>query len=257
MARLKKMHRIGLITFTLISVSLLFFPVSAHCDWFFDAEAGYVWPGYIDVRIPNETGTLFSLKDALSAESKFVYRLRLGYQFHPKHSVSLLFAPLSLNAQGNVDKDIFFNGDFFPANTDLLAFYKFNSYRLTYRFDFVNSRKWKVGLGLTAKIRDAEVRLEDAEKRSSNTDVGFVPLINFRVEWMFSPKMSLLLEGDALASPGGQGRAEDVLLALFYHLNDRVSLKAGYRILEGGADVESVYNFTLLNYVVGGAVFRF
>jgi hypothetical protein len=171
--------------------------------------------------------------------------------------VSVLFAPLSLKARGSVDKDISFNGDLFPASMDLQAFYKFNSYRLTYRFDFVNSKKWKVGLGFTAKIRDAEVRLEDAEKSSSNTNIGFVPLLNFRVEWMVSNKMSLLLEGDALASPGGQGRAEDVLLALFYRLSDSVSLKAGYRILEGGADVESVYNFTLLNYVVAGAEFRF
>lgn len=241
----------------LISAFFIFIPVSAHGDWLFNAEGAYVWPGYIDVRIPNETGTLFSLKDDLPAESKIVYRLRLGYRFHPKHSISVLFAPLSLNAQGSVDKDIFFNEDFFPANTDLKALYKFNSYRLTYRFDFVNSEKWKVGLGLTAKIRDAEVRLEDSEKSSSNTDVGFVPLLNFRVEWMFSQKMSLLLEGDALASPGGQGRAEDVLLALFYRLSDSVRLKAGYRILEGGADVESVYNFTLLNYVIAGAVFQF
>lgn len=251
------MHRIGLITFVLISVSPLFFSTSVQGDWFFDAEGGYVWPGYIDVRIPNETGTLFSLTYDLPAESKIVYRLRLNYRFHPKHSVSVLYAPLSLNAQGSVDKDISFNGDFFPANTDLKAFYKFNSYRLTYRFDFINSQKWKVGLGFTAKIRDAEVRLEDSDKRSSNTDVGFVPLLNFRVEWMFSTEVSLLLEGDALASPGGQGRAEDVLLALFYHLNDRLSLKAGYRILEGGADVESVYNFTLLNYVIVGAELRF
>jgi hypothetical protein len=231
--------------------------VSARCDWFFDAEGGYVWPGYIDVRIPNETGTLFSLTDDLPAESKFIYRLRLGYRFSPKHSLSVLFAPLSLNAQGRVNKDIFFNGDLFRANTDLRALYKFNSYRLTYRFDFINSKKWKVGLGLTAKIRDAEVRLEDQEKRSSNTDVGFVPLLNFRVEWMISTRISVLLEGDALASPGGQGRAEDVLLALFYRLNDRVSLKAGYRILEGGANVESVYNFTLLNYMIAGVMFRF
>lgn len=251
------MSRIIRVLFALVLVLFLFFPSSAQGDWFFDAEGGYVWPGYIDVRIPNETGTLFSLKDDLPAESKLVYRLRLGYRFHPKHSVSVLFAPFSLNAQGRVDKDICFNNDFFPANTDLQAFYKFNSYRLTYRFDFVNSRKWTVGLGFTAKIRDAEVRLKDEEKSSSNTDVGFVPLLHFRVEWVFSEKMSLLLEGDALASPGGQGRAEDVLLALFYRLSDSVSLEAGYRILEGGADVESVYSFALLNYVIAGAVFRF
>jgi hypothetical protein len=78
---------------------------------------------------------------------------------------------------------------------------------------------------------------QDDVKRSSNTDVGFVPLINIRAEWMFIDKMSLLLEGDALVSPGGQGRAEDVSLALKYRLKDSFSFKAGYRILEGGTDV--------------------
>lgn len=251
------MLQIKSLSLLVLTTILFLVPAPAQCDWFVDVEGAYVWPGYIDVRIPNETGTLFSLTNDLPAESKFGYRLRLGYQFHPKHSVSILYAPLNLNAQGSVDRDIYFNGDLFPANTDLRAYYQFNSYRITYRFDFINSKKWKVGLGLTAKIRDAEVRLEDEEKSSSNTNVGFVPLINFRIEWMFSSNLSLLLDGDALASPGGQGRAEDVLFALFYHMDDKLSLKAGYRILEGGANVESVYNFTLLHYAVAGVIFRF
>lgn len=242
----------------IICTVLLFSPVLARSDWIFDVEGGYAWPGYIDVRIPNDTGTSISLKDDIPAGSRAVYRLRLGYQFHPKHSVSFLFAPFGLNAQGTAEEDISFNGDFFPAGTDLEAFYKFNSYRLTYRFDFLNTEKWTVGLGFTAKIRDAEVRLEGGGVRSSNTNVGFVPLLNFRVKWMFVDALSLLLDGDALASPGGQGRAEDVSLALMYHLMDeKLSFKAGYRILEGGADVESVYNFTLLHYAIAGAVLRF
>ena len=241
----------------MIFAFILIIPAPVFCDWFFETEGGYVWPGYIDVRVPNDTGTLFSLVDDLPVESKIVYRLRLGYQFHPKHSVSILFAPFRLNASGSVDRDISFNGDLFQANADILALYKFNSYRLTYRYDFVNSKKWKVGLGFTAKIRDAEVKLEQNGKSSSNTDVGFVPLLHVRVEWMFASKMSLLLEGDALASPGGQGRAEDISLTLHYRWNDNLGLKAGYRILEGGADVESVYQFTLANYAIVGVVFRF
>ncbi len=251
------MTRYGFRLLILILISFLFFPVPGLADWFFDIEGGYVWPGYIKVRIPNETGTLFSLVDDLPAESKLVYRLRLGYQFHPKHSVSVLFAPFRLNARGSVGRDISFNGDVFPADSEILALYKFNSYRLTYRYDFVNSKRWKIGLGLTAKIRDAEVRLEDAGKSSSNTDVGFVPLLHFRVEWIAARRISFVLKGDALASPGGQGRAEDVQLAFCYRWNDNLSLRAGYRILEGGANVESVYNFTLVNYVIAGVVFRF
>ena len=111
----------------IICTVLLFSPVLARSDWIFDVEGGYAWPGYIDVRIPNDTGTSISLKDDIPAGSRAVYRLRLGYQFHPKHSVSFLFAPFGLNAQGTAEEDISFNGDFFPAGTDLEAFYKFNS----------------------------------------------------------------------------------------------------------------------------------
>jgi len=63
------------------------------------------------------------------------------------------------------------------------------------------------------------------------------------------------LDGDALAAP--QGRAEDVLLALQLHLNEDVTLKAGYRILEGGANVEEVYNFALIHFVIAGITYRF
>jgi hypothetical protein len=65
--------------------------------------------------------------------------------------------------------------------------------------------------------------------------------------------LGILLEGDGLAAP--QGRAEDVLVALEYRPTERVLLKAGYRVLEGGVDVAEVYNFTLVNYAAfGGSV---
>jgi hypothetical protein len=36
-----------------------------------------------------------------------------------------------------------------------------------------------------------------------------------------------------------------------------VSLKAGYRILEGGADNDKVYTFSLFHHAVAGIVVRF
>jgi hypothetical protein len=36
-----------------------------------------------------------------------------------------------------------------------------------------------------------------------------------------------------------------------------VSLKAGYRMIEGGADVPQVYNFTMLHFLAVGPVFEF
>jgi len=47
----------------------------------------------------------------------------------------------------------------FPANAELKGTYKFNSYELTYRYDFVKKPGFEFGLGLTGKIKDAKIDL--------------------------------------------------------------------------------------------------
>jgi hypothetical protein len=148
-----------------------------------------------------------------------------------------------------------FNGTDFPLGADVNALYRFNSYRLTYRYDLVDTGPWNVGIGFTAKIRDAAIRLDAGAVESEKTNVGFVPLLHVRVERQFSPRIGALLEVDALAAK--QGRAEDVLLALLYRLSPAVTLKAGYRIVEGGANVEEVYNFALIHYASLGILIDF
>jgi hypothetical protein len=220
-----------------------------------DFETGAVATGYNNVRIPGDQGTLFSMKDDLVPETKIFYRIRVNYTIKSRHTLSLLYAPLEVKSHGNVANDIYFEGVTFPANTDLAGTYKFNSYRLTYRYEIVMKPKFEFGLGFTAKIRDASISLASSGLESEKTNVGFVPIINFRLLWKPSEKFGILLEGDALASP--QGRAEDVLIAATYRISDRFGLKAGYRILEGGADNDTVYNFALFNYAAVGLIITF
>lgn len=234
---------------------LLTGPGNLFAGWELDLESGGVFSGYNDVQIPRETGTKISLVDDLSTDSKVFFRARLTWNINDKHSLSLLAAPLKLNANGQVDKEVFFEGTTFPANTPLDALYRFDSYRLTYRYNLHRKENLTIGVGFTAKIRDAEVSLESSELKSSKANTGFVPLINFRLNWLFAPRFSLLFEGDALAAP--QGRVEDVFLGLTYDPIENLGLKIGYRVLEGGADVEEVYNFTLLHYISLGAIIRF
>lgn len=222
---------------------------------FFEIETGGVFSGYNDLRIPGDTGTSFSLVDDLETPAAPFLRFRAGYNFNPRHTVLVLIAPLSLNASGSFGERLSFNGVDFPADTPLETLYKFNSYRLTYRYTLIKKENFRFAFGFTAKIRDAEVKLEGGGRESSKTNVGFVPLLHFLLEWRFSQPLSLLLEGDALAAP--QGRAEDVLLALVWRLNKNVAFRAGYRVLEGGADNDEVYSFALLHYLVVGAGYYF
>jgi len=216
----------------------------------FDFETGAVGTGYNNVRIPGDQGTLFSLKDDLISKTEIFLRLRASYTIKSRHTLSLLYAPLETVSTGNVPYDIIFEGVTFPANTDLTGTYKFNSYRFTYRYEIVVKPKFEFGLGFTAKIRDAKIALSSSALESEKTNVGFVPIINFRMLWKLDEKFGILLEGDALAAP--QGRAEDVLIAATYRISDRFGLKAGYRILEGGADNDEVYGFALFNYASVG-----
>jgi len=218
-------------------------------------EAGLVFTGYNDVRIPGDEGTLFSMKDDLVPEATFFYRVTAGYTIASRHTLSLLYAPLKVRSEGSVPKDILFEGEVFPANTELEGTYVFNSYRLTYRYDIVKKPRFEFGLGFTAKIRDAKIALSTPDISSEKTNVGFVPIINFRLFWNIDDRFGLLLYGDALAAP--QGRAEDVLIAATYRMCDRFELRAGYRILEGGADNDEVYNFSLFNYASVGVTYTF
>jgi hypothetical protein len=228
---------------------------SGFGGWFADLETGVAFSGYNNVRIPGDTGTEFSLSKDLNTDPALIYRVRLGVTLGSKHTLSLFAAPLTIKASGRVNKPIFFFEENFPADTPLDGLYRFNSYRLTYRYDFIRKKKLRLGLGFTAKIRDAAISIEGDGKKSNKTNVGFVPLINFRFAWFLSDKWSLLLDGDALGAP--QGRAEDVLLALRLHIKDGITIKAGYRIIEGGANVDEVYNFALIHFLVAGVTFHF
>ncbi len=215
-----------------------------------DFETGFVSTGYNNVRIPGDQGTLFSFNEDLNGSSELFYRARISYTIGSRHTLSALYAPLTTGYSGRVSNDITFEGEMFPANSDLNGTYKFNSYRLTYRYKIVKKPKFEFDLGFTAKIRDAKIALSSPGLEAEKTNVGFVPIINFNLAWHLNEKLGLLLEGDALAAP--QGRAEDVLVAATYRLSDLIGFKAGYRLLEGGADNDEVYNFALFHYASVG-----
>ena len=220
-----------------------------------DVESGFIFLSYSDIQIPKSTGTLISFSDELETDPAFFVRGRFSYYFNRSNMLSVLGAPLTLNASGSVDHEVVFEGETFAPNTELNTVYRFNSYRLTYEHFWFIGDRLRLGLGATAKVRDAEISIADSAKVSRKTDLGFVPLIKFSVAWQFIPGFALVLDGDALAAP--QGRAEDVSLAIQGDASPDLSLKLGYRVLEGGSDIEEVYSFTWINYLFAGATLSF
>jgi hypothetical protein len=126
---------------------------------------------------------------------------------------------------------------------------------VTYRYEPVRSTNWTFGFGATAKVRHAAIRLRQGGMMAEKTDVGVVPLVNVKLERRLGGSASLLVEGDALAAP--QGRAEDIFAGVSIDAGRRWSIKAGYRLLEGGADNDEVYTFAAVHYLAAGVGIRF
>ncbi len=223
--------------------------------WLLDLEGARVWSGYNDVRIPGDGGTRFSLTEDLRSEAGFCGRLRLGIVLAERHHLSAFAAPLRLDAAGQAPATLLFAGTEFPAASRLSASYRFDSYRLTYRYRLRATSRFTGWLGFTAKLRDAEIAVAGAGLRAKKTNTGFVPLLAFRGDWRLDERFGISCEGDALA--GGPGRAEDVFLGLTYRRNSRLTLRGGYRLIEGGADVAEVYSFARLDFASLGLELSF
>jgi hypothetical protein len=230
-------------------------PAGAQNRWTVDFENGAAISGYNDARIPGDTGTPFSFTDDLASDPAYFWRVRAEVRIAPKHELSLLVAPLAINASGSLDRPVSFMGETFPAGAPVTGRYVFNSYRLTYRYELVHGSPWRFALGVTAKIRDAEIRLSAPGQRAQKTNVGFVPLVSFKLDRPVGGGARLELSGDALAAP--QGRAEDVFAGFLVPVGRKLWIKAGYRLLEGGAANDEVHTFAMIHYAAVGVVVRF
>lgn len=232
-----------LIIFAVVAVSTAYSQIS------FDLEAGIAITGYNNVRIPNNyANDKFSFKDDLQSDPVFAYRGNLHYRIKNQHRLTLVYAPLTIKPSGKFSEPVSFQGVEYSADSEIDAVYRFDSYRLQYRYYFREPYFVLKGIGLTAKIRDAEISLKSTEHDKSKRNTGFVPIINFLLEQQISSGLDIILDGDALFSP--YGRAADLLFAMSYRINDRYILRGGYRLLEGGSNVDEVYTFALINYFV-------
>jgi hypothetical protein len=217
-------------------------------------EFGPVWFSKNDVRIPGNTGTQFDMDDLTGSGPDVSARLDGHWNINDKHGLRLVVAPLEVSGTGELRDDTEFAGETFSAGATE-GTYKFNAYKLTYRYTFRDRAPWRWRVGFTGFIRDANIELRQGSLRANDDDVGFVPALHLSGEYRLTDRWQFTLDFDGLA--GGPGRLFDVALKLDYDLNEQWRIGAGYRTLEGGADTDDVYTFAWLHYAVLDLRYRF
>lgn len=235
---------------TFVLVAAVSFAPEAFSQTQIRLEGDLSWQSRNDQRVPGSSGTLFSLSDIKQGPFPN-FRVYAGHRFQKRHEIRFLYAPLQIELDTQFSSPVSFLGATFAAGTPTTALYKFNSYRATYAYHFDNAGNWRYALGFTAKVRDAEVRLTQGALKQSKANIGFVPLLNFQLEYDFGGGWLARIDADGLAAP--QGRAFDIGLFAERRIGEAFSVFAGYRTIEGGADNAEVYNFAWIHKLVFGA----
>jgi len=228
---------------------------AAAGEFDFQLESGGVWFSRNDVRIPGDDGTTFDMLDLTGTGADPFFRFYVTYAFNARHALRLTLAPLTVDGTGRLNEDVAFKDDVFPADVPTKGTYRFNTYRLTYRWTFYDRERWCLGVGGAALVRDAEISLEQGTRKQSRDDLGVVPLLHLYGEYRFNDHASVILDVEGSWSP--MGRAVDAVLKAQYAFDSGWYVAAGYRTLEGGADNDDVYTFSWLHYASVVTGYRF
>ncbi|MGY6553409.1 MAG: hypothetical protein ACXIUM_02690 [Wenzhouxiangella sp.] len=207
-----------------------------------------------DVRIPGDTGTKFALDD-LTDTSGVTARLQGTWWLNERHALRLTAAPLSTSGTGVLDQDVDFAGERFAAGQATRGEYRFNTYRLTWRYRFEPGERWEWGAGAAVLVRDARIRLTQGNLSAKDDDLGVVPLLHANGRYRLSERTSLVMDFEGLWSP--QGRAFDVAVRAERDFANGWYGHVGLRTLEGGADNDDVYAFAWIHFATLGLGYRF
>lgn len=217
-------------------------------------ELGAAWQQRNDVQISNEPpNTRFALDEISGSGPFFGGRVMLAWPLTERQQLRFLYAPLRIDESGTTATPIVFQGSTFsPGAIDTK--YRFDSWRVSWRWRFHESARWTWNAGATLNVRDAQIRLTQGNLSSSKSNTGVVPLLALEGQWRFAPRWRGILDFEGLAAP--QGRAIDAALKLAWDATPRLTLNAGYRFLDGGADNDELYTFARFDQAVIGASWK-
>ncbi len=233
----------------MFSISL---PGAAQSEWQIRIMPQVAFGAKNTVQRPNNSdGTRIHLNKEFERKhgSSFSPRIELEYSYNRHHAIGTA-AFVHDEFEGITGKEILYDGILFNNGNFINTKYKFNTYRIGYRYRLVEQPWLALELGAALLVRDAYIQLKDEEQRTKYSNVGIAPLLSYYIEWKADARISLLSYGDAFAVK--VGRAEDVFAGAKYRFTDQLYGTAGYRLLEGGSDSDNVYTMSLFHFVSVG-----
>ncbi len=193
-------------------------------------------------------GTEFDYVEEGGQDTLFLFaRASADFDIGKRHTLVLLYQPLDLRTEVSLARDVRWDTVNFPAGTPVDIRYGFDFTRGSYLYDLKPGNEKELAIGGSLQIRNANIDITsaDGELRSTNRDVGPVPLFKMRWRQPIRGAGWLGAEADAAWAPiryinGSDSDVEGALLD--------ASFRAGTEVRPG------VDAFVNLRYLGGGAV---
>lgn len=223
--------------------------------WRVELEAGASFQTMNEVRNPGNTGTRFDMNALQGEPVSPLLRAAVDWDPWERHGFRLAYQYLRNEGSGALPSATSFAGGSFAPGTRTTGNYRFDTWRATYRYTLYQNETFRLRVGVTGLIRDAEIRLNQNGVTRRDSNIGFVPLLHASFDWRIAPRWSLMGDIDGLAAP--QGSAFDLGLRGAYDVTQNWQATLGWRMLTGGVDNSTTYNFARFQSVVAGMAYRF
>ncbi len=173
-----------------------------------------------------------------------------------RHRLIFLYAPFEVTTEVTLGRALQFRDTNFAAGSVVAHRYLFDGYRASYLYRAVDRGAFKLEVGGSVQIRNAEVafRTVDGTLRDAENDIGLVGAA--KVRGWYQPQALgswAALEFDGLSTFGllsnVRGGIYDAQLMAGYPVARSVDLFVGARLLGGGADVKSKDIYNWANFV--------
>lgn len=181
-------------------------------------------------------------QDILFPVSRFSLEMDAG----ARNTFILLYQPLSLESEVDLEEDVVFNDIVFPASTSLESVYSFPFYRLSYLRELTDEGGRKFALGLTLQVRNALITFasSDGTRFTRNAGMGLVPALKLRWNIPISKRFHAEVEADGIYAPisylnGSDNEVEGAILDASLRFGAQVrkpmATFLNFRYLGGGA----------------------
>jgi hypothetical protein len=207
------------------------------------------------------SGTPIDLESDLGLDkSDSVFRVDGYFRFNEKHRLDFSVFDLSRTSVKQIDRDIEWDGETYPIDTDVSALFDLNIYKLAYTWSFLLRDKGYLGVTGGLYIADIGTTLA-AESIGQVSGAGVtapLPVIGLRGEYYLSDKWSLRGSAEFFAIEYGDysGSLYDVFAGVDYQLFENMALGVGLNSVKLNVGVEkSGFNGDVDWRYDGGLVF--